>query len=276
VISAYIVPTPFYSLHNFIVRYQALDYGASLWKSSIDFSDFLFQIDNYLTKKESVNAVEKIKSFYGIEDAEELLNKVKENLNHGNFKFIVLMDKLDSRLKDLILFINENSKFDIYAVEFDYYKYEELEIIIPKLYGTEVKKDIAVSKSKSSILNESDFENAYSATLYKPIVNSLVSLRDKTDSEVYFTGKYLNIKTHTNSGRAVTCNIHIEPEYEGGGINFWCNKEDESAVKGILSKVPGISISPDIKTKHGKVARWSFNNYDENVFRSVLVEFKNL
>jgi len=107
-------------------------------------------------------------------------------------------------------------------------------------------------------------------------VNSLVSLRDKTDSEVYFTGKYLNIKTHTDSGRAVTCNIHIEPEYEGGGIQFWCDKEDEARVKDILSKLPGIIINSDIKTKHGKVARWSFDNYDENIFISVLSEFKKL
>ena len=57
------------------------------------------------------------------------------------------MDKLDDRLKDLILYVNQNSQFDVYAVEFEYYKHDTYEIIIPKLFGTEVKKDIAVSTS---------------------------------------------------------------------------------------------------------------------------------
>ncbi len=126
---------------------QALDYGASLWKSSIDFNRFIEYTDRYLTKKESKNTREKISQEFGIDDSviDLLLDTIKENLNHGKFKFIILMDEIDDRLKDLILFVNENSKFDIYAVQFDYYKFEENEIIIPKLFGAEVKKDIGVS-----------------------------------------------------------------------------------------------------------------------------------
>jgi len=147
----YIIETKLYkNSDKRTVCAQALDYGASLWKSAIDFSDFVLQIDNYLFKKEGINCSEKIRSFYDLEEAESLLNKIKDNLNNGNFKFIVLMDHLDSRLKDLILFINENSKFDIYAVEFEYYKYEEMEIIIPKLYGAEVKKSILINQNSSS------------------------------------------------------------------------------------------------------------------------------
>jgi hypothetical protein len=37
----------------------------------------------------------------------------------------------------LILYVNQNSKFDIYAVELDYYEYEEYQIIIPRLFGVE-------------------------------------------------------------------------------------------------------------------------------------------
>lgn len=59
------------------------------------------------------------------------------------------MDKLDDRLKDLIIYVNQNSQFDIYAVEFQYYKYEQSEIIIPKIFGVEVKKDIAVNSNTS-------------------------------------------------------------------------------------------------------------------------------
>ena len=45
-------------------------------------------------------------------------------------------------MKDLIIYINQNSQFDIYAVQLEYYKFEEYEILIPKLFGVEVKKNI--------------------------------------------------------------------------------------------------------------------------------------
>jgi len=144
----YIIETKLYkNSDKRTVCAQALDYGASLWKSSVDFSDFIYQIDSYLSKKDGSTCIDKIKSFYGLESTDEIFEKIKDNLNHGNFKFIILMDQLDSRLKDLVLFINQNSNFDIYAVEFDYYKHEDMEIIIPKLYGAEVKKSIVSTKN---------------------------------------------------------------------------------------------------------------------------------
>jgi hypothetical protein len=50
------------------------------------------------------------------------------------------MDSIDEQLKDLILYVNQNSRFDIYAVELDYYEYEEYQIIIPRLFGVEARK----------------------------------------------------------------------------------------------------------------------------------------
>jgi hypothetical protein len=55
------------------------------------------------------------------------------------------MDAIDDRLKDLIVYINQNSQFDIYAVQMEYYKFEKYEIMIPKLFGVEVKKDPRIS-----------------------------------------------------------------------------------------------------------------------------------
>lgn len=69
---------------------------------------------------------------------------MRKNLDEGNLKFVVLMDRLEDRLKDLITYINQNSEFDIYAVEVEFYKHEDQEIVIPKIYGTEVKKDLKI------------------------------------------------------------------------------------------------------------------------------------
>lgn len=134
---------------------QVLDYGASLWSSSIDFADFTLQLDKHVQKQFSMSLPDKLQEFFGIDEAaaETLLGNVQTNLNGGTFKFVVLMDSLHRQLKDLILFLNQNSQFDIYAVELEYYKHQTFEIIIPRMYGTEVKKDVVSAKSRSSSSN---------------------------------------------------------------------------------------------------------------------------
>lgn len=121
---------------------QSLDYGAALWKHTSDLDEFWRIIDQSTQKTFSSRATDKIKEFFGITDEEvsQVTDRVRSNLNGGLFHFVILMDELDDRLKDLILYVNQNSQFDIYAVEFEYYKHENQEIIIPRIFGTEVKK----------------------------------------------------------------------------------------------------------------------------------------
>ncbi|MBI1833358.1 MAG: hypothetical protein HYR90_00885 [Candidatus Andersenbacteria bacterium] len=128
---------------------QALDYGAALWKHASDFSEFLATLDTHTQKVFGLSAADKIQEFFQLptEDAIAVIDKARSNLNDGVFHFVVLMDKLDDRLKDLILYVNQNSQFDIYAVELEYYKHDTYEIIIPRIFGAEVKKDISTKKS---------------------------------------------------------------------------------------------------------------------------------
>ncbi|MFH1472910.1 MAG: hypothetical protein ABIF06_00650 [bacterium] len=147
----YIVETKLYkNSDKRTVVAQALDYGAALWKHSNDFNEFTARLDMEVQKTFKVSLDKKLKDFFELSDDEltELLDRVKGNLDDGILKFVVLMDSLDARLKDLIVYVNQNSQFDIYAVELEYYKHEEYEIIIPRIYGAEVKKDINVSSSK--------------------------------------------------------------------------------------------------------------------------------
>ncbi len=135
-----------------LVVAQVLDYGASLWSSSLDFADFTMQLDNHVQKQFNTNLRAKLQDFYSIDEeaTDNLLSSMQTNLNGGTFKFVVLMDSLHRQLKDLILFMNRNSQFDIYAVELEYYKHQTFEIIIPKIFGTEVKKDIVSAKGSGS------------------------------------------------------------------------------------------------------------------------------
>lgn len=130
---------------------QVLDYGASLWKHGHDITEFTSVLEKAAQKQFNLSYGDKIKDFFGISADEftALWNVVTMNLNEGNLKFVVMMDSLHSQLKDLIIFLNQNSKFDIYAVELEYYNHKEYEIMIPKLFGGEVKKDVR-SSTKSA------------------------------------------------------------------------------------------------------------------------------
>lgn len=146
----YIVETKLYAnADKRRVVAQSLDYGAALWKHSNDFNEFLGILDTHTRAVFKLPIEEKLGEFFNLdtEEIKRVLEEVQSNLNKGIFHFVVLMDKLDDRLKDLILYVNQNSQFDIYAVELEYYKHEEQEIIIPRLFGAEVKKDIAVATS---------------------------------------------------------------------------------------------------------------------------------
>ncbi|MFA4818687.1 MAG: hypothetical protein WC621_02500 [Patescibacteria group bacterium] len=128
---------------------QALDYGASLWRHS-DYGEFINKINNEINNKFKISFEEKIKDFFNIdeEQIEIVLEAIRRNLQQGNIKFVILMDAIDDQLKDLIVYINQNSQFDIYAVQMEYYKFESYEIMIPKLFGVEVKKSMSSAGSR--------------------------------------------------------------------------------------------------------------------------------
>jgi hypothetical protein len=135
---------------------QVLDYGASLWRHSTDYENFESQLDSHCNKQFQQTFKEKYAEFFALEDATESIQSIRTNLSEGIIKFVVLMDTLHEALKDLVLFVNQNSKFDIYAVELEYYKHKSFEIIIPKLFGTEVKKDVKSSRYSSDYMTQSD------------------------------------------------------------------------------------------------------------------------
>lgn len=162
---------------------QVLDYGASLWSSSLNFTDFLLQLDKHVQAQFDMTTTEKLQEFFELEDenVDLLVDNMQKNLNSGIFKFVVLMDSLHKHLKDLIVFLNRNSQFDTYAVELEYYKHNQFEIIIPKMFGTEVKKDVVTNKSSSDTRrkwNETSYWQEVDAKLDSNKVQALRKLYD--------------------------------------------------------------------------------------------------
>ena len=248
----YIIETKLYkNPDKRLVVAQVLDYGASLWRGYNDFNEFLRIVDNQIYKKFNVSLNQKLKDFFDImdDDVSTLVENIKMNLNDGNFRFVVLMDKLHSRLKDLIVFINQNSKFDIFGIELEYYKYQDYEIMIPKLFGSEVKKDLTSTGTRKKWDEESFFKDAKD------------KLKESELKSIKILYEFSKVADQVSWGTGVTCGsfnpkflkISIRSLYSvfSNGIlriNFGWLNDDESTekyrdnFKRKLEKLKGISM----------------------------------
>jgi hypothetical protein len=133
------------------VMAQVLDYGAALWRGYTDPTKFISDVDVVMTRQTGNGLPHSLGEFYGLaeDEVEAAIDRIKAQLQAGSFRFVVLMDRLHARLKDLILFMNERTAFDIYAVEMEFYRHEGLEIVIPKVFGAEVTKALEGSARKT-------------------------------------------------------------------------------------------------------------------------------
>ena len=177
----YLVETKLYkNADKRLVVAQVLDYGSSLWHSRNQDGDFLGKLEERAQKLFGVALQQKLADQYKLdeEQTEELLDRLKRNVNDGNFRFVVLMDQLDDKLRDLITFLNRNSRFTVFAVVLERYQHDTFEIVIPKLFGAQVNKDMAVASTAGARRQWTEEE-------------VLVDAKQRLNSEVY--GQFVKI-----------------------------------------------------------------------------------
>lgn len=243
-----------------LVVAQVLDYGASMWNNR-DFTEFVNALESETQKKHKVSLNQKLKDYFGINDDEimNLMENLKRNLEDGDFKFVVLMDKLDPRLKDLIFFINRNSQFSIFAVELEYYRYEDYEIMIPRLYGAETKKSMDVRGS--GIRKKWDEQSFFTDASSRLTEEQLQTLRKVYDFSKKFADE-MSWGTGTQKGSfnpifTKICPRSLYTVYSTGRLNFnflWMKDNPEmeryrDEFKEKLSKIKGVTITADYKEK---------------------------
>lgn len=178
----YIVETKLYkNPDKRLVVAQILDYGASISGNPDRLEDFKQAIEDKIFTHFKLPFNDKLSQFFELskEDSQALIDRFHQNLFDGKFRFVVLMDGIEQRLKDLISFLNRNSSFDLYGVELEFYKYEDYEITIPKLFGAEVKKDVNIL-SGSNNRRKWDFE-----TFFNEVHNNLQEKEELLIKELY-------------------------------------------------------------------------------------------
>jgi hypothetical protein len=242
---------------------QVLDYGASLWRTYEDRSLFAAELERAVSKTFGVSLTEKIQTFYDTDSdtAAAVIQNAQQNLGNGNFRFVVLMDQLEDRLKNLITFVNQNSRFTVYGVELEFYKFEAYEILIPKLYGSEVKKEVSPTKAatSNSRWDEHSFFEAADALPDTQIVRAIHGLYEfsKENARVTWGGRVVgtfNARFDRISPRA------LYSVYSDG--NLWLNFKDlsdnDAAVVAErcadrLRQLPGFNIPQEASQRYVKV-----------------------
>ncbi|MBU3978837.1 hypothetical protein KKF69_05970 [Patescibacteria group bacterium] len=257
---------------------QVLDYGASLWKSHPNFDSFLLKLNTSVQEAFHQTVRERLQSFFALDESgvETLILNMSENLEEGNFKFVVLMDTIHDQLKDLILYINQNSKFNIYGVELEYYKHNEFEIIIPKLFGAEVKKDVASKKTDTTHISNDEFIELYSSMGLKDLIQEILSVEKQiNEGNIKINGmtarrtpKNINftyVKPGDKLGSLVLC-LGYNKRLPSKTFDFWLyDKEIQEkvllAVRDTL-KIQTNQLAPD--AKYGVIARWPIKEFTQD------------
>jgi hypothetical protein len=137
-----------------------LDYGAGLWRMYARPADFSAAIETLAQTTFKRPLSEQCQESFELEpdEALQLAETAGANASGGRFRFVVLMDRIDDDLKNLIAYVNANSEFAVLGVELEFYRYDASMIVMPRLYGAETE-----SRSNSStarIRDDAFFEQA--------------------------------------------------------------------------------------------------------------------
>lgn len=141
----YVIETKLYkNPDKRLVLAQVLDYGASLWRTYTDPAELVGRLRESAQEEFGMDLDRKLEETFGLgkPELEDFFALLRANITEGNFRFVVLMDRIQDRLKDLITFVNHNSKFDVFGVELEFHRHNEMQILVPRLYGAEVKKSM--------------------------------------------------------------------------------------------------------------------------------------
>ncbi len=168
-----------------LVLAQVLDYGAALWKGYSDPDDFIFDLDSAMQKRTGKSLSQLINEDYGLEPeaASEFRARLKSTIASGRFRFVVLMDTIDDRLKNLIGYVNENSRFKLLGIGLDFYQQEDLDILIPTLHGAESveppKPPPPVAKEGYVVIGRQQLNKAKLAEELKAFEAGMLASQDK-------------------------------------------------------------------------------------------------
>lgn len=266
----YIVETKLYkNPDKRTVLAQALDYGAALWSSEEGADAVLARLRQQASSTLGKTLLSALQEGFGLDhsSSEEVLQALKTNIENGALRFVILMDRLDDRLKSLIRFVNENSRFTIYGVELEFYEFEDHEIVIPKLYGAEVRKDVGSGSPRRTWNEKEFFEDAVSRLDPKVLaaVRSMYEFARQTADNIAFgtgskTGSFIPryLQIDHFSPFTVWSDGRLQLNY-GGLVKTEAGSRTAESLSSSVKETLGIDPPPTFESNYPTIPaeRWS-------------------
>lgn len=114
---------------------QVIACASSLWGMTYE------ELDSRIRNKVGSGLLECVKSrFEGEFDDAEFIDGVSRSLREGSFILIVAVSEIDNKLKRVIDYVNEHSRYSIHALEVSRFTTgNDLEILIPHVHGVLAK-----------------------------------------------------------------------------------------------------------------------------------------
>lgn len=244
---------------------QIIDYGAAFWNDYRTFETF----EEKLMEKNGKSFYDYIKSstvFSNLEDQEieSMKNGITERLTDGDFKFVIVMDSVDSQIKKNIRFLNQKSSFVIYAVSFAYYKTEGLEIFIPSLFGKEAEQNSTIKHRSRKIWDEQTFFADVTDRLSVQQLQAVQSLYDfskKSANEIGWGGGSQKGSFNPKFDKICPRSLFTVKSSGSLTLNFHWMHDNEEMVKirdrfkEKVSEIKGIRIPDDYKDKFVRIPK---------------------
>lgn len=267
----YVIETKLYkNPDKRVVVAQVLDYGTGLWSTFRDNAEIETVIDQVVERKWGASFRQKVKEVFGLEDDQlaSIMDRFRSDLQAGRFTFVVVMDRLHDQLKELIAFINANSTFTLLACELEFYRYEDWEIVIPKLYGAET------GKAKSAPLGPTARKSWDEQAFFDDVRTKVGPAAEKRIREVYEYARRTADRIDWGAGKRGSFNPKYDrisrrsifTVYSDGvlQVNFGWLNDDEAAVgvrrklKEVLVRRMGLTVPADYEERYPsfKPSQW--------------------
>uniref|UniRef100_A0A7V4KBL8 DUF91 domain-containing protein n=1 Tax=Fervidobacterium pennivorans TaxID=93466 RepID=A0A7V4KBL8_FERPE len=126
---------------------QILEYAAYLWGMSYE------EVDGRIQKLKGKSLADLVAECVAGEwDEEQFREGVKQTLEAGSFILIIVVDEINEELRRIIRYLNECSKsaFSLHALEMKRFQIDQIEILIPHLYGISTKPTVSKERGQWS------------------------------------------------------------------------------------------------------------------------------
>jgi len=164
----YIIETKLYSNPDRrCITAQVWDYAGGLSTFSDDFDDFKDRITKTNRGKKNRGTplenktLEQIVSEIPSSEENDLLKRIQKNFQNSKFTFILVLDKVNEKLKEDLTYHNrDNDKESIYALTLSQFKPEgtSYEIMISDVYGTETARKPQSVRNHEKWKEDGEFE----------------------------------------------------------------------------------------------------------------------